>query len=114
MRSDPQGQRPCYTFTQQFEHMSDSSGLEKYIIFYNSSRDAIVWELTVDAGVLGRTILAAPSQIAQAAWTLSGEAELIANLTRTLGEVISSFGLAVLIGVPFGLLLWRVPSLFRI
>jgi NitT/TauT family transport system permease protein len=74
----------------------------------------VVWELAVDAGVLGRTTLAAPSQITQAAWTLSGEAELIGNLRRTLGEVISSFGLAVLIGVPFGLLLWRVPPLFRV
>jgi len=74
----------------------------------------VVWELAVDAGVLGRTVLAAPSQIAHAAWTLSGEAEVIANLTRTLGEVICSFGLAILIGVPFGLVLWRMPSLFRI
>jgi NitT/TauT family transport system permease protein len=74
----------------------------------------VVWELAVDAGVLGRTVLAAPSQIAYAAWMLSGEAELIANLMRTLGEVISSFGFAVLIGGPFGLLLWRVPSLFRV
>jgi NitT/TauT family transport system permease protein len=75
---------------------------------------AAVWELAVDAGLLMRTVIAPPSQIARAAWALSGEAELSANLARTLGEVLGSVGLAILIGVPFGLLLWRMPALFRI
>jgi ABC-type nitrate/sulfonate/bicarbonate transport system permease component len=72
-----------------------------------------IWELISSTGALGRTTLAAPSRIARAAWTLGGEAELGANLARTLGEVLSSFGLAILSGVPLGVLLWRAPSLFR-
>ena len=74
----------------------------------------VVWEFVSGTGTLGRTTLAAPSQIAHAVWTLGGDTELSANLARTLGEVMGSFGIAILIGVPFGVLLWRAPALFRV
>lgn len=71
-------------------------------------------ELAVAGGLIRPVTLAAPSQVVATLAGLVLRGELFSHFFRTMTEMLVSFALAALLGVPLGLLLWRVAILGRI
>ncbi|WP_035849091.1 ABC transporter permease [Kitasatospora azatica] len=69
-----------------------------------------LWETAPRAGLVDATFLPPFSQVAQAWWQLLGNGQLATNTEASLTRSLTGFGLAVLIGVPLGLLIgWYRP-----
>ncbi|MGP4014486.1 ABC transporter permease [Saccharopolyspora sp. 5N708] len=67
------------------------------------------WQLAGQSGVVDTKFTSTPTAIAQAGWELARSGELWSNAQLTLLEFISGFVLAVVVGVPLGMLMgWRV------
>ena len=65
-------------------------------------------------GLVSRTVWVPPSQMLVALGALAQKGVLWPHLGRTILEAAVSFGLAGLLGIPLGILLWRWPYLARI
>src|SRR5215468_7091064 len=73
----------------------------------------LVWELTIQAGILEYQYLPAPSAIIQGAGELAASGELAAATVHTLQSVFLGWAIAVAAGVSLGLLLGFSPLLRR-
>ncbi|WP_042420506.1 ABC transporter permease [Streptacidiphilus anmyonensis] len=69
-----------------------------------------LWEIAPRAGLVDSTFLPPFSVVAGDWWTLATNGQLWANTEASLVRSLSGFGLAVLVGVPLGLLIgWYRP-----
>jgi NitT/TauT family transport system permease protein len=68
-------------------------------------------EAAARAGTLDPLKLPAPSAILSALARLAGTGEFYGDLGRTLLTVGAAFGVGLLVGVPLGVLFWRLPLL---
>ncbi|WP_432093384.1 ABC transporter permease [Streptomyces sp. bgisy100] len=66
-----------------------------------------VWEVAPRAGLVDRTFLPPFSEVAGAWWELLSDGQLADNGRTSLARSFTGFGLAVVIGVPLGLLIGR-------
>ncbi len=66
------------------------------------------------SGAVSRTTFVAPSVMVQALWDEARGGALWPNLARTAFETGMAFVLACGLGLPLGVLLWRVPYLARV
>ncbi|EFL29268.1 putative ABC-type nitrate/sulfonate/bicarbonate transport system, permease component [Streptomyces himastatinicus ATCC 53653] len=66
-----------------------------------------VWEITPRVGLVDRTFLPPFSEVARAWWELLADGQLADNTEASLARSFTGFGLAVVIGVPLGLLIGR-------
>jgi len=69
----------------------------------------VLWQLASSTGLVSTRVLAAPSTVAESAWTLLSTGELQNHLWVSLGRVARGLG----IGVSAGLALALVSGLFR-
>ena len=70
-------------------------------------------EAVARLGLVSRTILAAPSAVAEMAVRLAVRGEVWPHAARTVGEFGLSVGIGLAIGLGAGLVFWRVPLLAR-
>jgi NitT/TauT family transport system permease protein len=75
----------------------------------------VFWHLatmgaTPESRLISPVILPSPSEVAKSFPVLWGERQLLASIIATLRRVLIGFGLAILVGVPLGILAgaWRV------
>lgn len=73
-----------------------------------------VVEILPRAGLTSPTILAPTSSIFAALWTAISSGEVVPHLIRTLIEITVSLAFAIIIGIPLGILFWRIPRAGRI
>ncbi|WP_431773936.1 ABC transporter permease [Streptomyces cucumeris] len=66
-----------------------------------------VWEVAPRAGLVDRTFLPPFHEVAVAWWELLADGQLTDNARASLTRSFTGFGLAVVIGVPLGLLIGR-------
>lgn len=64
--------------------------------------------------LVSRTVFVPPSAMVGMLWTLIQTGAVWPHLGRTVFEVLAAFGLACGLGIPLGVLLWRLPYLSRI
>ncbi|WP_083975768.1 ABC transporter permease [Kitasatospora mediocidica] len=64
-----------------------------------------LWEVAPRAGLVDRTFLPPFSEVARAWWGLLSDGQLASNTQASLTRSLVGFGLAVVIGVPLGLLI---------
>lgn len=67
-------------------------------------------EILVALGIIRPTILPPPHEILATAWTSISAGVVTPHLAATLQRVASAYAIGVGIGLPLGLLLWRMPS----
>jgi NitT/TauT family transport system permease protein len=65
----------------------------------------IIWELAADAGLYRRSLLSSPTSIWTAAVRDFGSGAIWPHLTTSFTEYAYGFGIALLVGVPLGLLI---------
>lgn len=70
-----------------------------------------LWQIAasqrLDLGIVTFRYVPAPTDVAAAAWNLFQSPKLIAHVTNSLSRVFAGFGIAVLLGVLFGVLIGR-------
>ena len=66
------------------------------------------------SGVVSRTTFVAPSVMVQALWGEAQDGALWPHLARTAFETGTAFAIGCALGIPIGILLWRVPYLARV
>ncbi|MDX9951244.1 MAG: ABC transporter permease [Methylophilaceae bacterium] len=70
-----------------------------------------LWQIAssqrVDLGIVTFRYVPAPTDVAAAAWNLFQSPKLISHVTNSLGRVFAGFGIALLLGVLFGVLIGR-------
>ena len=69
-----------------------------------------LWGVVTDAGWVSDQTLPKLQDIARALGTLSDEGLLWSNALRTLFRILLSFMVGLVLGIPFGGLLWRFPA----
>ena len=67
----------------------------------------VAWELLARSGLFSSYLLPAPSAVALRIWTMTLSGKLLPDLATTLLRALSGFGLAVVFGVPLGILMAR-------
>lgn len=71
----------------------------------------VLWQIAssqrVDLGIVTFRYVPAPTDVAAAAWNLFQSPKLISHVTNSLGRVFAGFGIALLLGVLFGVLIGR-------
>jgi ABC-type nitrate/sulfonate/bicarbonate transport system permease component len=72
---------------------------------------AAILELTVAAGLVPPLVVARPSEAIAAIGPLHRDMDLVGNFFVTFGMTLSAIGLAILVGVPLGYLLYRYEVL---
>jgi len=70
-------------------------------------------EVVVRLNLVDRIFLTSPSLIAVAAWERLLSGDLIGLLMTTVYEAAIAFGIAVIVGLPVGFLLWKYPLFGR-
>ncbi len=71
-------------------------------------------EVLPRSGLVSVTILAPTSSIFAAFWTAITSGEVVPHLLRTLEEITISLALAIILGIPLGILFWRIPRAGRV
>jgi len=72
---------------------------------------ALVLEAVVRAGWISPLIIAPPSHLASAFEKLWVEGFIVEPFALTIGQAFAATGAAALVGIPWGYLLWRRPTL---
>jgi NitT/TauT family transport system permease protein len=71
---------------------------------------AVVWEIFPRLGLVDATFLPPLSQVLQAWWGLAADGELAQHVEASMIRSLSGLGLAIVVGVPLGLLIgWYKP-----
>jgi NitT/TauT family transport system permease protein len=68
-----------------------------------------LWVLVTATGLVSDQILPPVPDLADAAQQLQSDGQLTTNLASTALRIVLSFALGVVLGIPLGSLLWRVP-----
>ena len=71
-------------------------------------------EITCQLGLIRRTAMIPPSEMATHLWTLLASGTIAADLKKTLGNIIASFVVAVCGGTVLGVIVHRLPRLRRV
>lgn len=72
---------------------------------------AAALEAAIGAGWISPLVIAPPSSLPAAFGTLWTEGFVLAPFLLTVGQAFAATGLAALVGIPWGYLLWRRPTL---
>jgi ABC-type nitrate/sulfonate/bicarbonate transport system permease component len=72
---------------------------------------ALLLELAIVAGFVPEFVVARPSEAIAAIGPLHRDMDLVSNFLLTFGMTLSAIGLAILVGVPLGYLLYRYEVL---
>ncbi|GAB7192826.1 ABC transporter permease [Kineococcus sp. NUM-3379] len=64
-----------------------------------------LWELAPRLGWVERSLIPPVSEVARAWWALAADGQLLDNTRASLTRAFTGFGIAVLVGVPLGVLL---------
>lgn len=74
----------------------------------------VLVQVLPQSGLVSRTILAPTSSIFAALWVAISSGQVVPHLIRTLEEIGASLALAIVIGIPLGILFWRTPRAARV
>lgn len=74
-------------------------GLIPFIVLFGA------WQILVDAGVLNAFIVSSPAKVFAALWQQITDGIVTKALATTMVEFLVGFGLAVVVGIPVGLLM---------
>src|SRR3990172_8161024 len=70
-------------------------------------------ELITRAGYVRPTILVPPSIMCLTLFRSISSGNLTPHFVRTLGEILLSFSMSSIIGIPIGILFWKFPRIWR-
>lgn len=71
------------------------------------------WTLVAETGLVRHRALAGPIQVAHALWASAADGTLAADVSSTLGRVLASVGIGLVLGAPIGLALGRTNEVSR-
>ena len=73
-----------------------------------------LWELSARMGWINDFIFSSPARVVSCFWEMAGDGSIFVHTGITVLETLASFGLVVVIGLIFALILWASKSVSEV